>query len=196
MKKLKMSGPAVFMHSVILATIITSVLCFVLYYCRYCENKIVLWTGIVAFMIMYHFWLRIIMGNISKLFKINPNHWWYKEKSFEKKLYKLLRVRKWKDKALTYNPESFSMKNHSLEEIVVVMTKAETDHWINQLISLSSILFSLIWGHFWLFLITAVAAMLFDGQFIVIQRYNRPIALRIINSKNARAAKNSIHTTK
>lgn len=186
MKKLKMSGPAIFMNSVIAATVLVSTICFVLYYGNILNNGLILWVGIVAFMIMYHFWLRIIMGNVTKLFKLNPNHWWYRENPFEKKLYKLLRVRKWKDKTLTYNPDAFSMEKHTLDEIVLTMTKAETDHWINEIISLTSMLFSLIWGHFWIFLVTAIAAMIFDAQFILIQRFNRPIAQRIIRAKKLR----------
>lgn len=180
MKLKKPSGPALFMYSVIALTIIIWVACFTLYYGGVTNSAAVLWTGIVSFMIMYHFWLRIIMGNVSKLFKINPDHWWFREAPFEKKLYKFLKVKKWKDKTLTYNPESFSLKEHTLEEIALVMTKSEVDHWINEVISVTAILFSLIWGQFWIFLTTSIVAMIFDAQFIVIQRFNRPRILRIL----------------
>ncbi|MBQ8003511.1 MAG: hypothetical protein IJ299_00225 [Oscillospiraceae bacterium] len=183
MSKRKISGPAIFMYSVIVIMLISAAVCMGLYYSGTTENGAVLWCGIVAFMIVYHFWLRLIMGNVTKLFKINRNHPWFREKNFEKALYKLLRVKSWKDKALTYNPEAFSLEHHSLDEIADVMAKSELDHWINELISLSSILFSLLWGEFWIFLITAVAAMIFDAQFIVIQRYNRPKVLRIIEKR-------------
>lgn len=183
MKKQKKSGPAIFMYAVIAITLITAAVCFGVYYSSTFESNVVLWSGIVAFMIMYHFWVRIIMGNISKLFKINRDHWWFKEKFFEKGLYKFLRVKKWKNKALTYNPESFSLKKHSLDEIADVMTKSELDHWLNELISLSSILFAIIWGELWIFFITAIAAMVFDAQFIIIQRYNRPKVQRILEKR-------------
>lgn len=179
MKLKKPSGPALFMYAVIALTIIIWIVCFALYYGGTTHSGVVLWTGIVSFMIMYHFWLRIIMGNVSKLFKINKNHWWFKEKHFEKKLYKFLKVKRWKDKALTYNPESFSLKAHTLEEIAYVMTKSEVDHWINEIISVTAILFSLIWGQFWIFLATSLAAMIFDAQFIIIQRFNRPRILKL-----------------
>ncbi len=188
MSKTKKSGSAIFMYAVIAITVITSAVCLGLYYSSLSDSGIVLWTGIVAFMIMYHFWLRIIMGNVSKLFKIDRNHWWFKEKPFEKKLYKFLRVKKWKDKALTYNPELFSLKDYSTDQIADVMTKAEVDHWINELISLTSILFALLWGQFWIFLLTAIAAMIFDAQFIVIQRYNRPRILKIIDRQTKKQA--------
>lgn len=186
MKKTKKSGPAIFMYCVILVTLITSIICFTLYYGKNNKNEAILWTEITAFTIMYHFWVRIIMGNVSKLFKkhINYKQWLFKERKFEKKLYKLLRVKKWKGKALTYNPESFSLKEHSLEEIVNTMSKSEVDHWINEAISLSTILFAIPWGMLWLFLVTAIAAMIFDSQFIIIQRYNRPRVVAILEREN------------
>ena len=72
------------------------------------------------------------------------------------------------------------MKEHSLEEIANTMTKSEVDHWINEAISISTIFFSLIWGQFLIFFITALAAMIFDSQFIIIQRYNRPRVLKVL----------------
>lgn len=188
MSKVKKSGPAIFMYLVIAITLILAAICFYIYYTNVNHSKVVLWIGITAFTIMYHLWLRIIMGNVSKLFKnnINYNQWWFKERKFEKKLYKILKVKKWKGKALTYNPELFSLKDYSLEEIASTMTKAETDHWINEIISLSTLLFGLMWGHVWIFLITAIIAMLFDAQFIVIQRYNRPRIIRILQKQKRR----------
>lgn len=187
MSKTKMSGPAIFMHSVIIITIIIWTTCFLLYYKNINKSEVILWTGITAFTIMYHFWVRIIMGNVSKLFKkhINYKQWWFKERKFEKKLYKLLRVKDWKDKALTYNPETFSLKEHSLEEIANTMAKSEVDHWINEAISVSTIFFSIFWGAFWIFFVTALAAMIFDSQFIIIQRYNRPRVVKLIERQNS-----------
>ena len=93
-------------------------------------------------------------------------------------------MKKWKGKALTYNPELFDLKENSLEQIVSTMTKSELDHWINEVISISTMFFGLIWGETWIFVITALAAMIFDGQFIVIQRYNRPRVLKILERRN------------
>lgn len=187
MSKLKMSGPAIFMHSVIIITIIIWTTCFLLYYRDINKSGVILWIGITAFTIMYHFWVRIIMGNVSKLFKkhINYKQKFFKERKFEKNLYKILRVKDWKDKALTYNPETFSLKEHSLEEIANTMAKSEVDHWINEAISVSTIFFSIFWGAFWIFFVTALAAMIFDSQFIIIQRYNRPRVVKLIERQNS-----------
>ena len=69
------------------------------------------------------------------------------------------------------------------------MAKSELDHWINELISISTIFFSIIWGEFWIFLITAIAAMIFDSQFIIIQRYNRPRIVKLLERLNKRNSK-------
>ena len=183
MSKTKKSGPAIFMYCVIAITLITAIVCFILYYGNIYKNGIILWIGITCFTIMYHLWMRIIMGNVSKLFKINYKQWWFKERKVEKELYKLLRVKKWKGKTLTYNPELFSLKDYSLEEIANTMSKAETDHWINEVISLSTLLFAIPWGELWIFLVSAIVAMLFDAQFIVIQRYNRPRIVKILEKR-------------
>ena len=183
MKKVKPSGPAIFMDCVIGLALITAVVCFVLYYGSFFATPAILWTGVTAFTIMYHLWLRIIFGNITKLFKskIRYDGWWFKEKRGEGAFYRLIRVKNWKGKALTYEPSAFSLKENSLEQIATNMTKAETDHWLNVGISLSTLLFGLMWGKLWIFALTAFFAILFDGQFIVIQRYNRPRVVKLLN---------------
>lgn len=198
MSKTKKSGPAIFMYSVIGITLITSIICFTLYYKNINTSKVILWTGITAFTIMYHFWVRIIMGNVSKLFKkhINYKQWWFQERKFEKGLYKFLKVKQWKDKALTYNPESFSLKEHSLEEILNTMAKSEIDHWINEAISVSTIFFAIPWGELWIFTVTALAAMIFDSQFIIIQRYNRPRVIKILEREQKEKSKETTHLAK
>ena len=89
MKLLNNSGPAIFMYSVIVICIIISSICLGCFYGGKIENKVVLWIGIVAFTIMYHFWVRIIMGNVLKLFKrhITYKQGFFREKKFEEKIY-------------------------------------------------------------------------------------------------------------
>ena len=194
MSKSKKSGPAIFMYCVIAVTVVVAMICFWLYYNNICPSGVVLWTGIVAFVVMYHFWVRIIMGNVSKLFKkhINYKQWWFREKKFESGLYKVLKVKDWKGKALTYNPESFSLKQNSLEDIANTMVKSEIDHWINEVISLSTLLFIIPWGAVWPFVISAIVAMVFDSQFIIIQRYNRPRVVRILEKRENEIKKEEV----
>ncbi|MBQ9832942.1 MAG: hypothetical protein IJO48_04330 [Clostridia bacterium] len=187
MQKHKLSGPAVFMYSAMVLMTVISAVCFSLYYFEVYKTTVILWTGIVSFMVLYHFSLRIFMGNITKRFRIDYNHCWYRQRNFEKSLYKILAVRKWKRKVLTFEPEAFDIKNRTLEQIATAMSKAELDHWINEVISVTSIFFVFLWGCLPAFLISAVLAILFDAQFIVVQRYNRPVVLRLIEKQKLRA---------
>ena len=195
MKLFQTSGPALFMYSVIAISILVSIICFTIYYGDYNDSNYILWIGITAFTVTYHFWGRIILGNVSKLFKksINYKQWWFKERKFEKKLYEFLKVKKWKGKALTYNPEQFDLKENSFEQIVNTMTKSEVDHWINEVVSISTMFFGLIWGETWIFVLTAIAAMIFDSQFIIIQRYNRPRIIKILEKENRKNSKEKVN---
>lgn len=196
MKLLNNSGPAIFMYSVIVIGIIIASICFGMYYGGNSQSKIVLWIGIVAFTIMYHFWVRIIMGNVLKLFKkkITYKQWFFREKKFEKKIYDMIHVKSWKDKVLTYAPAEFDLKENSLEVVANNMAKAELDHWINSLISISTISFGLIFEViFSPFVISAICAMIFETQFIILQRYNRPRVVKLIEREER---KNKIESNK
>lgn len=182
MKLLNNSGPAIFMYTVIVICLVVSSICFGFYYTGNTNSLVVFWIGMVTFTIMYHFWVRIIMGNVLKLFKkhITYKQYFFKEKKFEKKFYDLIKVKSWKDKVLTYAPQEFDLKENSLETVANNMAKAELDHWINSLISISTIFFGFFSNVFWPFIVSAIFAMAFETQFIVLQRYNRPRVVKII----------------
>ena len=183
MKDRNLSGPAIFMYSTIAVMIAIALVSFVAYYGGFTDVNAVLWTGVVSFMIVYHFGTRLFLGVLSKHWGITYKHPFFNSLPFEKKLYKVLRVRQWRDKVLTFEPDEFLLSKRTLPEIANTMAKAEVDHWMNQGISIVAIFFSLIWGEFPVFLITSVAAMLFDAQFIVVQRFNRPKVVRLIEGK-------------
>lgn len=186
MKDKKLSGPALFIYSLIALTAVISAVIFSIYYTGVFQNGVFLWCGIVAFMVFYHLGLRIIFGEISKRMRINYKHPWYREQSFEKHIYRLLFVRRWKDKVLTFDPEAYDFKKRTLPELATTMSKSELDHWVNELISIGGMFFALLWGCWPAFVISAVIAMLFDAQFIVVQRYNRPIVVRLIERQKGR----------
>ena len=71
--KNKPSGPALFMYCVIALTAMTATVCFWIYYGKIYMGSGVLWTGITCFTVMYHLWMRILMGNVTKLFEIRYN---------------------------------------------------------------------------------------------------------------------------
>ena len=186
MEKKKKSGSAMFMYCVIAVTLLLSVACFVLYYANIVRHTAVLWTGVTVFTSLYQFGLRILFGNVTKHLPIRHTQRWFRELPFERRLYGLLRIRRWKEKVLTYDPDAYNVQKHTLCELANTMCKSEVDHWINVIISLSTVLFGLIWGKLWIFALAAMVAILFDAQFIVVQRYNRPVVLRCIKLRAQR----------
>ena len=79
----------------------------------------------------YHFIMRLIIGYIVNGIlhnKVKYNNIYFKSKKFEQKIYKIIKVKKWKDKMPTYNPEFYSTEKHSLEEIAMVTCQAEIVH--------------------------------------------------------------------
>ncbi|MBE6793385.1 MAG: hypothetical protein E7532_00385 [Ruminococcaceae bacterium] len=179
-KKSKPSFAAVLMYVIIGICLCAAAVFLGLYYTKVLYSTVILWLGIVSFTIMYHLWMRIIMGNATKLFRINYQNFWFREKKFEKKMYKFLRVKRWKNKTLTYNPELYDINTRTPEEIAFTTAKSELDHIINVLIAFSTVLFGLLWGMTWIFALTAFFAAIFDSQFIIIQRYNRPRLVKLI----------------
>jgi len=184
MDRKKISASAWFMYIAIALTLVIALIGFTLYYTKILYSEIILWVSITCFTIAYHLGVRIVFGLITEKLRINYNAWWFKERAYEKKLYAFLRVKKWKGKVLTFKPENFSLKGNSLEQIASAMSKAEVDHWINLLILLSTLTFALLWGGFWIFFATAVFAMIFDSQFIIVQRFNRPKVLKLIKRRS------------
>ncbi len=82
----------------------------------------------------YHFVMRFLVGDIVNRMlknKINANAKWFSEKSFEAKLYKALRVKKWKNLIPTFSPDSYDLKMHSIEEIIKTTCINEMIHEIN-----------------------------------------------------------------
>lgn len=133
----------------------------------------------------YHFAMRLLVGYLV------PNTFdyrsaWFRPKPFEAKLYRKLRVKKWKDRMPTYDPRLFSMAENTPEQILKNMCQSEVVHEIIVLLSFLPLLFTLIWDDFFVFLITSVLAAVADTSFVILQRYNRPRVERLINKQNIR----------
>ena len=194
MKKPKKSGAALLIDIIIEICTILFVFCFIVYYTGYFKNDVVLYTGVTAFTIVYQLGLRLLFGVLTTSFKnkLDSKQFLFKERKFEKKLYEVLKVKKWKKRALTYDPEAFNLRKNTKKQVLQTMLKSELDHWINELISLSTLAFALIWGKFGIFLVTCILAMLFDGQFILIQRFNRPRVERLIEKEDKIKGKKKI----
>lgn len=131
----------------------------------------------------YHFAMRLAVGGLMPE-HFNYNAKWFREKRFEKNLYKALKVKKWKNNAPTYNPKTYSTKSRSLEEIVNTTCRNEVIHELNMLLSFVPLLLIIPFGAAAVFIITSAAGSIFDLIFVILQRYNRPRLIKLIQRKN------------
>lgn len=125
----------------------------------------------------FHFAMRLLVGLVVPICAkgiINCESRYFSEKKWERKLYKVLKVKTWKDKMPTYDPESYSLEKHSLEEIIDGTCVSELVHLVIAVLSFIPLLFAIPFGEFGVFVCTSLVACLVDLLFLIMQRYNRP----------------------
>ena len=139
--------------------------------------------------VCYHFSMRLAVGAMVPLFtgKCDPEHSWFRQRKIERKLYRFLGVKHWKQKLPTYDPSQFDLERHGLGQVIHNMCNAEIVHEVIIVFSWVPLLFAIPFGEFPVFLITSALAALFDSSFVMIQRYNRPRLMRILKKKEAKA---------
>lgn len=147
------------------------------------KNALCLTLAITFGTTFYHFAMRLFVGNITKK-RFDYKSLWFCEKGFEKKLYSLLKVKIWKDKIPSYNPATYFTKDTDLNEIVNTMCRNEVVHETIALLSYVPILFSNVFDAAAVFIITSIFACCFDLIFVIMQRYNRPRVIKIIERQN------------
>lgn len=125
----------------------------------------------------YHFVMRLVVGWIIPSLtrgRLNPDSFWFRQRSFEPKLYRKLHIRRWKGKMPTYNPSEFSFEENTPEQIIQNSCVAELVHQVISAASFLPLLTVGVFGALPVFLITSLLAAVFDCFFIILQRYNRP----------------------
>ena len=145
------------------------------------QNAIIEMLTITIGVTLYHFAMRLAVGTVVNWMmknKADYNGVWFREKGFENRLYKLIRVRKWKKYLPTYDPDTFDASQKNVEEIVGATCQAEIVHEVIMALSLLPILFIPLLGGAAALITTSVLAMLFDSAFVILQRYNRPKLIR------------------
>ena len=159
-----------------IATILSIIL-----FCRF--NKSIYLTLAVTFgTVSYHLGIRLLVGLFYNTIMKNHADYtkkWYQIHSWENKLYQLLKVKTWKDRMPSYNPEIFSNKKHTWDEIAQSMCQSELVHETNIILSFVPLIASIYFGSFCVFLITSVCGAVFDLLFVIMQRYNRPRIVKI-----------------
>lgn len=142
---------------------------------------------------LYHLLLRVLVGRIADCCvseHTDGSAFWFRQRTWEKKLYHLLRVKQWKHRLPTYFPENFSLEKTEPAVILRHMCVAEIGHELNMVLGFGSMLLSLFTKepavYLWIFAATAAGAALVDGIFVVIQRYNRPRIQRLLKKQEQR----------
>lgn len=150
---------------------------------KYTDNHMIFVFMISFGTTAYHLDMRLMVGAvIDRLLDnhVNYRKRWFQVSAAEQKLYKKLKVKKWKTKMMTYDPNSFDRKLHSWDEIAQAMCQAELVHEVIILLSFVPIAASIPFGEVWIFAITSVLAACFDAAFVIMQRYNRPRIIKLI----------------
>lgn len=150
------------------------------------SRGIFLTLGITFGTIWYHFVMRLVVGlcctKVGKRW-MDDKDGWFRERKFEEKIYRKIRIKKWKNKLPTYHPENFSVQNHTLEELVQTMCISEIGHGIMAILSYLPLFFSILFGEFFVFFVTSFLAAGVDFVFLMVQRYNRFRIEKILGRK-------------
>lgn len=129
----------------------------------------------------YHFVMRLLVGLVfdrTMQNRADCTRAWYQPRRWEKKLYKTLRVKRWKTAMPTFSPELFSTRQHSLSELAQAMCQAELVHEVCAVLSFMPVAAAHWFGALPVFLLTSIGGAVFDLMFVMMQRYNRPRVLR------------------
>lgn len=131
----------------------------------------------------YHLLMRLAVGvafDMTLNNRVDYRHPWFQLRSFEERLYERLRVGSWKAKMPTYDPQAFDRHRHSWDEIAQAMCQAEVVHEVIVVLSFLPVAASVWLGAAAVFIITSVLSAGFDMMFVIMQRYNRPRILKIV----------------
>ena len=144
--------------------------------------------AITAGTCFYHFAMRLAVGAlVPRILKPNAaERPYFRQRSLEPGLYKALKVKAWKNRMPTYNPEEFDPRKHSWEEILQSGCVAEVGHLVMVLLSFLPVLTIPVFGAAGVFWGTSVAAAAVDGSFVILQRFNRPRIQKILQKERQR----------
>ena len=144
---------------------------------QFFDCDVLLSLAITAGTVAYHFVMRLAVGWLVTLItrgQLAADHFWFRQRPFERRLYRTLRVRRWKGRMPTYDPRKFSLSLNTPEQIIQNSCEAELVHEIIVVASFLPVLASRLWGALPVFLITSILAAGLDCCFAIMQRYNRP----------------------
>ena len=142
---------------------------------------------VTFFTTAYHFVMRIIVGEAVTILyrsrRFNLNSRFFSIYKFESKLYERLNVKRWKKNITTAKPEQFDLSKSSMEDLLHNIMQAELVHRIIMVLSFVPLLLIIPYGAPAVFVTTSVIACFIDLVFVIIQRYNRPRLIKLMEKK-------------
>lgn len=165
------------------------------------ENPLMIALKITVFSTVFYTALNIGLAYLVRIFPkrlYNPDLSFYTEHSFEKQLYKKLRVAKWKDKfpergrMVGFSKKSLKSPHDPayIDQFIMETCIGEFVHYLWGIFGFLSLpLTFLVDGtakHIHVFIIIATLNLLVQLFFSIIQRYNRPRLIRIRNKLSAK----------
>lgn len=170
-----------FVYGVSIASMVLMFIFFIMYINTKSNNILIF--GIVMMIICYHLVVRIAVTTLFNAFCtpeiVNPNEHRFQQKDFEKGLYRKIGVRLWKNSFSSFDPNNFSLRFYSIDELIFEGCKAEMVHKVCFFVGLLSLIFTVWFGAFTIYLAAAVFGAIYDLAIIVVQRFNRPRLMRI-----------------
>ncbi len=151
-----------------------------------CSVGFILYLRDIFLLIFLHLLINHVVAPIVFLIfrrRFNYNNYWFRPKRFEKTLYTVLKVKKWKGKLGVYLDDQFSISVHPIENVINMMCHAEIVHESIAVCSFLSILLSQYGVNLALTIVTSALFAVLHLSFSIVQRYNRPRLIKIKERK-------------
>ena len=177
-----LSARALFCGSTVLFTVLAAGLAM---WAARMDGPLLLTLAITFGTIAYHLLMRALVSIVVTLVmqnRANPHNAWFRERPFEARLFRWLKIRQWKFRVPTYAPELFDLSKHTPLEVLGVMCQAEVVHEVIILLSFLPIAFAHWFGALPVFVLTSIGAATCDFLLVLLQRYNRPRLMRYAES--------------
>lgn len=140
--------------------------------------------------LLYHCVMRLFLNWFCKNLKSRPwnnTNKWFRERKFEKAIYNILNVSKWKDSVPNYDPEDFDVRSKKLSKIISNSCRVEVTHLAIIVLGFLPVLLPLFMtgGSFWAMFWIGVVAGICELPFVIVQRYNRPRMLKAFHNQES-----------
>lgn len=154
--------------------------------CRKYGQEWMLTLYVTFLTISYHFIMRMTVGELITIRyrnrKFNLNSAGFRMYQFEPELYKRLKVKKWKKNIITAKPEQFDISKNGMEGMLHNIAQAELVHRIIMVLSFVPLVLIIPYGAPIIFIMTSIFSCLIDLQLVIVQRYNRPRVIKLMET--------------